>query len=174
MMEKIKNSIQQWIHLNILLLLMMLIIRIIFYVETTTRINIEISQFANIIFGFKYDLLLSSHIIAWGSLIFILFHYFFPKTTVKIYKALIFIYAIISILLTEYFCNMMMPLDHVIFAYSIEGLKAAVVSSSSFSIVPLLYFVISLALCILVSKLWKNVKIVNIAAYIILLASVIG
>ena len=173
MMEKIKNSIQQWIHLNILLLLMMLIIRIIFYVETTTRINIEISQFANIIFGFKYDLLLSSHIIAWGSLIFILFHYFFPKTTVKIYKALIFIYAIISILLTEYFCNMMMPLDHVIFAYSVEGLKAAVVSSSSFSIVPLLYFVISLALCILVSKLWKNVKIVNIAAYIILLASVI-
>ncbi len=171
MIDKIKNSIQQWIHLNILLLLMMLIIRIIFYIETTTRINIEISQFANIILGFKYDLLLASHFIAWFSLIFLIFHYFFPKTTITVYKTLIFIYAIISTLLTEYFCNLTMPLDHVIFAYSVEGLKGTVESSSSFSIVPVLYFIISLALCILISKLWEKVKIGNIVAYIIFIAS---
>ena len=171
MIDKIKNSIQQWIHLNILLLLMMLIIRIIFYIETTTRINIEISQFANIILGFKYDLLLASHFIAWFSLIFLIFHYFFPKTTITVYKTLIFIYAIISTLLTEYFCNLTMPLDHVIFAYSVEGLKGTVESSSSFSIVPILYFIISLALCILISKLWEKVKIGNIVAYIIFIAS---
>ena len=171
MIDKIKNSIQQWIHLNILLLLMMLIIRIIFYIETTTRINIEISQFANIILGFKYDLLLASHFIAWFSLIFLIFHHFFPKTTIAVYKTLIFIYAIISTLLTEYFCNLTMPLDHVIFAYSVEGLKGTVESSSSFSIVPILYFIISLALCILISKLWEKVKIGNIVAYIIFIAS---
>ena len=99
MINKVKKSIQQWIHLNIMLILMMFVIRIFFFVETTTRINIEISQFANIILGFKYDLLLASHFIAWISLIFLIFHYFFPKTTVTFYKVLIFIYAIISILL---------------------------------------------------------------------------
>ena len=173
MINNIKNSIKQWIHLNILLMLMMFVIRIIFLIETTTRINIEISQFANIILGFKYDLILASHFIAWISPIFLIFHYFFQKTAITFYKVLIFIYAIISILLTEYFCNLMMPLDHVIFAYSVVGLKGAVEASSSFSIVPILYFVISIALCILISKLWKKVKIGNIAAYIIFFTALI-
>jgi hypothetical protein len=35
-------------------------------------------------------LLLASHFIAWFSLIFLIFHYFFPKTTIAVYKTLIF------------------------------------------------------------------------------------
>lgn len=171
MINNIKDSIKQWIHLNILLLLMMFVIRIIFFIEVTTRINIDASQFSNIILGIKYDLLLAAHLIAWLAPIFLFFHHFFPKTTNNIYKALIFIYAIISTSLTEYFCNLMMPLDHVIFAYSVEGLKGAVESSTSFSIVPILYFAISLALCILISRLWKRVKVGNIFSYVILIAS---
>lgn len=172
-MDKVKNSIQQWISLNILLILFMLVIRIFFFIETTARINISASEFANIILGIKYDLILAAHIIAWCSLIFLTLHHFFPKTSTKIYKTLIFIYAIISIFLTEYFCNLTMPLDHVIFAYSVEGLKGAVESSSSLSIVPIFYFAISLALCIVIYKLWKKVKINNILAYIILFISLI-
>ena len=172
-MDKVKNSILQWISLNILLILFMLVVRIFFFIETTTRINISASEFANIILGIKYDLILAAHIIAWCSPIFLTLHYFFPKTITKIYKTLIFIYAITSIFLTEYFCNLTMPLDHVIFAYSVEGLKGAVESSSSLSIAPIFYFVISLALCIIISKLWKKAKINNIFAYTILLISLI-
>ena len=171
MIDNIKDSIKQWIHLNILLVLMMFVIRIIFFIEVTTRINVDASQFFNIILGIKYDLLLAAHLIAWIAPIFLILHYFFPKTTNKIYKTLIFIYATISIFLTEYFCNLMMPLDHVIFAYSVEDLKGAVESSTSFSIVPILYFVISLAVCILISRLWKRVKISNIFSYCILITS---
>lgn len=173
MINNIKNSIKQWIHLNILLMLMMFIIRIIFFIEVTTRINIDASQFSNIILGTKYDLLLAAHLIAWLTPIFLISHYFVPKTTSNIYKTLIFIYVIISTFLTEYFCNLMMPLDHVIFAYSIEGLKGAVESSTSFSIIPILYFVISLALCIFISKLWKKVRVGNIFSYVILIASIV-
>ena len=171
MIDNIKDSIKQWIHLNILLVLMMFVIRIIFFIEVTTRINVDASQFSNIILGIKYDLLLAAHLIAWIAPIFLILHYFFPKTTNKIYKTLIFIYATISIFLTEYFCNLTMPLDHVIFAYSAEDLKGAVESSTSFSIVPILYFVISLAVCILISRLWKRVKIGNIFSYCILITS---
>lgn len=169
--ENIKKGLRQWISLNILLILMMLIIRISFFLEVTTRINTSPSEFLNIFLGIKYDLILSAHLIAWIAPIFILFHHFFPKATVKTYKTLIYIYAIISTLLTEYFCNLMMPLDHVIFAYSIEGLKGAVESSSSFSIIPILYFVISLSLCIIVSKLWNKVKVGYIFSYLIITAS---
>ena len=171
MIDNIKDSIKQWIHLNILLVLMMFVIRIIFFIEVTTRINVDASQFSNIILGIKYDLLLAAHLIAWIAPIFLIFHHFFPKTTNKIYKTLIFIYATISIFLTEYFCNLTMPLDHVIFAYSAEDLKGAVESSTSFSIVPILYFVISLAVCILISRLWNKVKISNIFSYCILITS---
>ena len=173
MIDNIKDSIKQWIHLNILLVLMMFVIRIIFFIEVTTRINIDASQFSNIILGIKYDLLLAAHLIAWIAPIFLILHHFFPKTTNNIYKTLIFIYATISIFLTEYFCNLMMPLDHVIFAYSAEDLKGAVESSTSFSIVPILYFVISLAVCILISRLWNKVKIGNIFSYCILITSFI-
>ena len=171
MIDNIKDSIKQWIHLNILLVLMMFVIRIIFFIEVTTRINIDASQFSNIILGIKYDLLLVAHIIAWLAPIFLILHHFFPKTTTKIYKTLIFIYVITSTFLTEYFCNLMMPLDHVIFAYSIEGLKGAVESSTSFSIVPILYFAISLALCIFISRLWKKIRVGNIFSYVILTTS---
>ena len=110
MIDNIKDSIKQWIHLNILLVLMMFVIRIIFFIEVTTRINIDVSQFSNIILGIKYDLLLAAHIITWLAPIFLILHHFHPKTTVRIYKTLIFTYAIISTFLTEYFCNLMMPL----------------------------------------------------------------
>lgn len=172
MIENIKNGIRQWVSLNIFLILLMLVVRIIFFIETATRIDIS-SQFLNILLGYKYDLLLASHIVAWSSLIFLIFYYFFPKTTVKIYKVLIFIYSIISTLLTEYFCNLTMPLDHVIFAYSVESLIATVSSSSSFSIIPILYLAISITLFIIISRLWNKVKINNIVAYIILVASLI-
>ena len=171
--ENLNKSIIQWIHLNIMLLLMMLICRIIFYVETTTRINIEASQFANVILGFKYDLLLTSHFIAWIFPIFLILHHFFPQKTVKTYRVLIFIYAIISTLLTEYFCNLMMPLDHVIFAYSIEGLKGTISSSSSFSIIPILFLALSIFLFVFISRLWSKVKIGKFVAYIAFLASII-
>ncbi len=172
-MNNIKNGVKEWIHLNILLLLLLFVVRIIFYIETTTRIDVSASQFLNILLGFKYDLLLASHIIAWLSLVFLIFYYFFPKTTVKIYKVLIFTYAIISTLLTEYFCNLTMPLDHVIFAYSVESLKATISSSSSFSIIPILYIVISISLFVITSRFWKKVKINNILAYVILLLSLV-
>lgn len=172
-LKNITIGIKQWVHLNILLLLMMLIVRIIFFIETTSRIDIDINQFSNIISGFKYDLLLAAHFIAWISPIFLIFHYFNSKATIKTYKVFIFIYAIISTLLTEYFCNLMMPLDHVIFAYSIEGLKGTISSSSSFSIVPILFLTISIFLFIIVSRLWNKVKINAIVAYATLAISLL-
>ena len=173
MIDKIKSGTRTWAHLNILLLLMMLIVRIIFFVETTTRIDTDIAQFSNIILGYKYDLLLAAHFIAWISPLFLLLYYFFPKSTTKTYKVIIFIYAIASTLLTEYFCNLMMPLDHVIFAYSIEGLKGAMESSTSFSIVPILFFIISIALFVIAAKLWNKVKTGNIFSYILIAISLV-
>lgn len=66
-----------------------------------------------------------------------------------------------------------MPLDHVIFAYSVESLKATVLSSSSFSIVPFVFLLISIVLFIVVSRLWNKVKFNNIVAYIILTLSIV-
>ena len=170
--NKITDGIKNWVSLNLLLVLMMLIIRIIFLVETALRINTPSSEFLNIILGFKYDLILLAHFIAWMSLIFLIFFYFFPKTTVKIYKIFIYIFAVTSTLLTEYFCNLMSPLDHVIFTYSVESLKGTVQSSSSFSIVPIVFLAISIVLFILTSRLWKKIKIGNIVSYPILIISI--
>ena len=171
--DKIIDGIRNWVSLNLLLIIMMLIVRIIFLAETALRINTPSSEFLNIILGFKYDLILASHFIAWMSLVFLIFSYFFPKTTVKVYKILIFVFAVTSTLLTEYFCNLMMPLDHVIFTYSVESLKGTIQSSSSFSLVPIIFLTISIILFVLASRLWKMVKIGNIVSYIIIAASII-
>lgn len=170
--DKITDGIRNWVSLNLLLILMMLIVRIIFFVETALRINTPSSEFLNIILGFKYDLILASHFIAWISLVFLIFFYFFPKTTVKIYKIFIYIFAVTSTLLTEYFCNLMSPLDHVIFTYSVESLKGTIQSSSSFSIVPIVFLAISVILFILISQLWKKIKIGNVVSYLILIVSI--
>ena len=155
-----KNSLQQWIRLNLLLLVCMVVARPVFFFEVFSRIGLEPKAFFTVLSGALFDLLLVCRICIYGLVPFLLIHKFFPKTAHGIVIGLIVAYTVVNAFLAEYFCNLTMPLDHVILVYTPEELKTtAFSSSSSLSMAQVFWFLLQVALTVLLIWVWKKVKV---------------
>lgn len=146
--SKLLSDIGQWIRLNALLLLCMIAQRPLFFLEVYIRVGLDPIHFFTILSGALYDLLLVCRIFAFGLIPFLCLHGFFPKTVRGIYIGLIVFYGVVSALLAEYYCNLTMPLDHVILVYSREDLMTTLTSSSSFSVIPVLWFLLQVGVVV--------------------------
>lgn len=180
--NKLLSGISEWVRLNLLLLLCMVLLRPLFFLEVYFRLGLEWRQLLTVLSGSFFDVLLVSRIFTFGLIPFLLVYYFFPKLAKGIFKGLIVAYAVVVALLAEYFCNLTMPLDHVILVYSVEELKTTVFSSStSLSWVQVLWFVLQVGLAVLIivkSEKWKVFRfnticfVVGFAVLLILLVFV--
>jgi uncharacterized sulfatase len=141
--DKLVSGLGEWVRLNLLLLVCMVAIRPLFFLEVYFRLGLEWRQLFTVLSGSFFDLLLVSRIFTIGLLPFLLVYYFFPKTAKGIFKGLIILYAVVSALLAEYYCNLTMPLDHVVLVYSLEELKTTLfASTTSVSLAQVLWFVL--------------------------------
>ncbi len=141
--SKLLSEVSQWVRLNLLLLVCMVALRPLFFMEVYFRLGLEWRQLLTVLSGSFFDLLLVSRIFTFGLLPFLLVYYFFPKTAKGIFKGLIILYAVVSALLAEYYCNLTMPLDHVVLVYSLEELKTTLfASTTSVSLAQVLWFVL--------------------------------
>lgn len=140
--DKLIEGLRQWVRLNLLLLLCLIVMRLWFFLEVHFRLDIAFSQFFTILSGGLFDLLLVCRVMTYGLIPFFLIHCFFPKTAQGIFIGLMILYFVVSALLAEYYCNLGMPLDHVVLVYSPEELKTTVFSSTSLSYVQVLWFVL--------------------------------
>ncbi len=148
---KVIEGLRQWVRLNLFLLLCMVAMRLWFFLEVHFRLDIALNQFFTILSGALFDLLLVCRVMAYGLIPFLLIHWFFPKTARGIFIGLIVLYTVVSALLAEYYCNLGMPLDHVILVYSPEELKTTVFSSTtSISFTQVLWFVLLVGFPVLI------------------------
>ncbi len=159
MIEKIKLGLSQWLHLNVLLLACMILVRWVFFFEINTRLAIELNLFHAVLVGSLYDLLLACRLICFGLVPFLLLHFFAPKAARGIYVALIVLYGVVSALLAEYYCNLNMPLDHVILVYSPEEVMGTAASSASITATPFIWFFLTVGLTVLLTVLWRRVHL---------------
>lgn len=157
--QPMREGICSWLRQNLLLLFFMMVLRLFFIAEVHIRLGIDASHFWGILGGSLFDLTLLCRIIAFLALPYLLFHFFFPKTTQRVYFGLIILYGIVSALLTEYYCNLSMPLDHVVLVYTPEEVKGAATSSASVTATPFLWFVSTIAVLVTLSLLWKKMTI---------------
>ena len=158
-MNKWLLGLHQWMRLNILLLACMVAIRPVFFVEVLLRIGLEPHCLFTILSGSVFDLLLVGRIFIYGLIPFLLIHYFFPKAACGITTGLIVAYMVVAALLSEYYCNLTMPLDHVILVYTPEELRTTVFSSASLSFTQVFWFVLMVAIPVLLIWLWRKVKL---------------
>lgn len=159
-MNKWLSGLCEWIRLNLLLLLCMVVLRPIFFFEVYYRVGLEPHDFVTVLSGVLFDLLLVGRVCIYGMIPFLLVHYFFPKAARGVMVGLIVAYTVVSAILTEYFCNLTMPLDHVILVYTTEELKTtAFSSSSSLTFGQVLGFLLQVGLPVLLIFLWRKVKI---------------
>jgi uncharacterized sulfatase len=140
--KSLSIALAQWLRLNALLLLCMIAVRPLFFLEVYFRVGLAPIHFFTILSGAIYDLLLVCRIFAYGLIPFLVLHAFFPKTARGIFIGLIVFYAVVSALLAEYYCNLTMPLDHVILMYSYQDLKTTLSSSATLSIGQVIWFLL--------------------------------
>lgn len=148
--DKLIEGLRQWVRLNLLLLLCLIVMRLWFFLEVHFRLDVAFSQFFTILSGGLFDLLLVCRVMTYGLIPFFLIHWFFPRTARGIFIGLIVLYVVVSALFAEYYCNLGMPLDHVVLVYSFEELKTTVFSSASLSWVQVLWFVLLVGVPVLV------------------------
>lgn len=159
---KILTGIKQWARLNLLLLLCMLVLRLLFFLEVNQRLGVDSGSFLTILSGSVFDLLLVFRVMTYGLIPFLLLHWFFPKTARGIFVGLMVLYTVVSALLAEYYCNLGMPLDHVVLVYTPEELKTTVfASSTSISLSQVLWFVMLVGVPVLLMWLWRRVCVGN-------------
>lgn len=156
---RLKEAAAQWVRLNLFLLLCMVVVRVFFFLQVHFRIEVDASQFVNVMKGTIYDFNLVCHALVWFLIPFLLLHVFFPKTTYGVGKGLVYLYVVVAALLTEYYCNLNMPLDHVILAYSPEEVKGTATSSAVITLEPFLWFVATIGAVITLGLLWRKVHI---------------
>ena len=161
-MEDIKRKctlvMQEWMKIFLQLIILFLIVRIIFFTEVLFRFNnVEWERLQAILIGYIYDLILSCFI---GVIILL------PLSVILITKPkignilqwiLLFLFLLISFILSEYFYNVGTPLDHVIFAYTPRNIIETIIWSTSISLESLffliLYFSVSIIFFVLAKKL---------------------
>ena len=123
-LNKVAAGINRWIRLNALLLACMVVMRPVFFLEVYFRVGLEPIHFFTILSGALFDLLLVCRIFTYGLIPFLVLDRFFPKTARGIFVGLILLYTVLNALLAEYYCNLTMPLDHVLLVYTREELIA--------------------------------------------------
>ena len=156
--NKLWTGLCQWVRLNLLLLACMVAMRPVFFLEVYFRVGLEPIHFFTILSGAIFDLLLVARICCYGLVPFLLVHWFSPKTARGVAVGLVIAYTVVSAFLAEYYCNLTMPLDHVILVYTPEELKTTVFSSASLSLSQVLWFLAQLALPALLLWRWKKVQ----------------
>lgn len=159
LMKKLLSGSSTWIRLNILLLACMIVMRPVFFLEVYFRIGLAPIHFFTILSGSVFDLLLVCRILTFGLVPFLLLHYFFPKTIRGVYIGLIVIYVVVNALLAEYYCNLTVPLDHVVLVYSHKDLMTTLSSSSSLSLAQVFWFLLQVILSILLICKWKHFEL---------------
>lgn len=167
---KLKTAFESWAKANIILVCTMLFLRIAFSAIVLARLNIDLSKIWTIMSGTKFDIILGGKI-AISSLPLILIWYFLPNATRTIANTLTIIYSIIGSLLTEYFCTMSRPLDHVLFAYSPGEIANIVFSSSTISAATI--FCITFCIAGSISIVYYSNKI-NINIYVSTITAIIA
>ena len=138
---KLKTALSQWVRMIAMLLLCMVAMRPIFFLEVYFRVGLAPIHFFTILSGALFDLLLVCRISIYGLIPFVLWHRVAPKTARGVFVGLTVLYVVVNALLAEYYCNLTMPLDHVILVYTPEELKTTVFSSASLSLAQVFWFV---------------------------------
>jgi uncharacterized sulfatase len=172
-LNRLKEGFGRWAELIVWFLACMLIVRIVFYLQVHYRNEVDSSQFVNVLKGFVYDFFLACHASTWLLLPFMLLHWFFPKTTVKVARGLVYAYVVVAALLTEYYCNLNMPLDHVILVYTPEEVKGTATSSAAFTVEPLLWFLGTIGVVIALGLLWRKVRFGWICGLTVVLSALV-
>lgn len=172
--SKIIEGLRQWVRLNLLLLLCMVLLRPLFFLEVHQRLGVDSGQFFTVLSGVLFDFLLVCRIVIYGLIPFLLIHWFFSKTARGIYVGLIVLYMVVSALLAEYYCNLGMPLDHVVLVYTPEELKTTVfASSTSISLAQVLWFVVLVGVPVLLMWLWRKVQVGKWCSAVVLMVALL-
>ena len=160
--NRLRDGLSVWVKYALLWLLLTFILRMGFFFVMNVSGLVQSSSFLTILSGVYFDLAVVLEISAIALVPVLIINYFSPKTTKALAVAFITLYVVAYGGLIGYYSNVNLPLDRVFFVYGVGEMYNIVVSSVSFSILPLLGVIVLVALYSFLIRFWnKRVKISN-------------
>lgn len=151
MLARLKNIIvailPEWCKVLTQGLLLSLLLRVCFFIALYARLQIEVEKCITVLSGFfYYDMLFVASISIIAFVPYLIFRGLSSKVSHILVQSSLLLYALLSAILVEYYCNVSRPLDQVLFAYTPQEILTTVFASTNFSIVPILFFLLNLIL----------------------------
>lgn len=159
--NKICNGLSVWAKYALLWLLLAFILRLGFYFVMISAGLIESAKFLTILSGVYFDIAVVLEVSAILLVPTLVVNWFLPKTTKVILIVCITLYMVIYGGLIGYYSNVNLPLDRVFFVYGIGEMYNIIVSSVTFSILPLLGVLVLIALYSLLIRFWNKRVIIS-------------
>ena len=175
-MARLKEAIGKWASTTVGLFLCLLLTRLVFALELRFRMGMEWQQPLPVLSGSWQDLFPTAFIGIIVLVPFVLIYLWLPKLAKGLYVAVIVLFVLLTASLYEYYCNMNMPLDHVIFVYSTSDMTDIVKTSVTLGFSQVFWFLLTLFAMVLVlvmlrrwtMRLYLAIALVVVAAVLLL------
>ncbi len=155
---KLKTAVNQFVLHLLTFSILLLVVRLFFAISVATRLLNY--HFGIIAYGYLLDLLIVAESSVAFFVPFYIVYVFKPQIADQIIRILMLVYVTVSAMLTEYFCNMGKPLDHIVFMYTIPELRDIVLASVRLQIWPVLLFLFTVLASVLLIMLMRK-KCIN-------------
>jgi len=143
-MTKLKELLGKWASMTVCLFLCLFLTRLVFALELHFRMDLEWGRSMIVLSSAWQDLFPTAFVGLVALVPFVLLGMWLPKLAKGIYIAVIVLFVLLTTMLNEYYCNMMMPLDHVVMMYSMGDLTGIVASSVVLSFSKVFWFLLTL------------------------------
>lgn len=151
-----KEALGKWGAMTVIMLLCLLLARFVFACELHFRVGMAWDSLSPLFSGAWQDIFPAAFIGIIALVPFVLLYLWLPKLAKGLYTAVIILMVLATAMLNEYYCNMRMPLDHVIFVYSTGDMADIVKTSVSLSLSQVLWFMLTVLIPVLVLVLSRR------------------
>lgn len=145
-MTKYKEALGKWAAMTAELFFGLLLTRLVFSLELHLRVGMKWSSLLPLFSGAWQDAFPAAFIGIVALLPFVLIYLWLPKLAKGLYVAVIVLFVLLTTMLNEYYCNMRMPLDHVLLVYSTGDMADIVKTSVTLSFWQVFWFLLTLLL----------------------------
>lgn len=145
-MTRYKEALGKWAAMTAELFFGLLLTRLVFSLELHFRVGMKWSSLLPLFSGAWQDAFPAAFIGIVALLPFVLIYLWLPKLAKGLYVTVIVLFVLLTTMLNEYYCNMRMPLDHVLLVYSTGDMADIVKTSVTLSFWQVFWFLLTLLL----------------------------
>lgn len=140
--EAFQTILKNWTSFLLRFLVLAIGLRLLFMTELSFRVATDEHVLIPMLYGVLYDVIVVSKLGVIILLPIAILQFYTPKIGAIVGVVFIILYAILSAIVAEYFCQVGQPLDHVVWAYTPQEIYNTILWSTKITFAPIVFFLL--------------------------------